>query len=183
MGGAEKAFAEISNKSALAWIVDRLAPQVERLVINANGDVARYQNSGLSVIADQRRDVGTPLAGLHAALHWAKDHRFDWLLTVPSDTPFLPRDLTGKLAAAACPAAIAVSGGQAHFLTGLWSTTLCETLDDAIGKEKLFRVKDWAAHARAANVTWSVIPFDPFFNVNTPEDLAEARLIAAEFSP
>ena len=116
-------------------------------------------------------------------MHWAKTGGFDWLLTVPSDTPFLPRDLISKLAATAQPAAIAASGGQDHFLTGLWSTTLCDTLDDAITKEKLFRVKDWATRAKAATVAWSVIPFDPFFNVNTPEDLAEARRIAAEFSP
>ena len=183
MGGVEKAFVEINGKSILDWIIARLAPQVERLVINANGDAARYQGTGLSVIADLRRDVGTPLAGLHASLHWAKINGFGRLLTVPSDAPFLPIDLVNKLAAVAQPAAIAASGGQSHFLTGLWPSGFYESLDDAITKEKLFRVKNWVVLAKAVTVTWPVVPFDPFFNVNTSEELVEARRIAAEYAP
>ena len=180
MGGVEKLLAEIGGVSILQRIVDRLAPQVAALAVNANGEVLRFASTGLAVIPDRRADVGTPLAGLHAALHWAKASGFDGVVTVPSDVPFLPRDLVTRLAAASQSAAIAASGGQDHYLTGLWSCFLLGALEDAITTEQMFRVKDWAKHAGAATVEWPVTPFDPFFNVNDWEDLAEANRIAAE---
>ena len=183
MGGIEKAFVEIGGKPILDRIVARLTPQVDRLVINANGDANRFAQSGLAVLPDLRADIATPLAGLHASLHWAAHNGAEWLLTVPADTPFLPRDLMQKLSTGSHDAVIAASGGQKHFLTGLWATSLLPVLESAITAKALVRVKDWAAKADAATVEWPVSLFDPFFNVNTPEDLAEAARIAAEFDP
>ena len=183
MGGVEKIFLEIGGKPILDRIVSRLAPHVDRLVINANGDASRFAQSGLAVLPDLRTNIATPLAGLHASLHWAARNGFDRLLTVPADTPFLPRDLMQKLSTGSHDAVIAASGGQKHFLTGLWATSLLPVLESAITAKALVRVKDWATEADAATVEWPVSLFDPFFNVNTPEDLAEAAHIAAEFDP
>lgn len=183
MEGVEKIFIEIGGKRILDRIVDRLAPQAGRLAINANGDIKRFESTGLAVIPDLPDDKQTPLAGLHAALHWTKANGFGWLLTVASDTPFLPRDLVAKLVTAHHEVAIAASGGQQHFLTGLWSVSLCAMLDDAIKNTHILRVQDWAKRMNAVALEWPVEPFDPFFNVNTPEDLAEAQKIAARFAP
>ncbi len=181
--GREKAFELLDGKTLLDHVVERVAPQVTTMVINANGNPGRFESSGLAVFPDRRSGVGTPLAGLHTALLFAREEGFNAALTVPSDAPFVPHDLVSRLAAERCAAAIAASGGQRHFLTGLWSHTLLEDLQSAIDDDAMVRVKDWVAACGAADVEWPVIPFDPFFNVNTPEELAEARRIAAEFRP
>ncbi len=181
MGGQEKIFTEIGGRPILDRIVDRLAHQVDRLAINANGDATRFRSSGLTIFPDLPDDAETPLAGLHAAFHWAKAHGFEALLTVPSDAPFLPRDLVAKLAAGKKETAIAASGGQVHYLTGLWPVVLSRSIDDAIRDTRMFRMQDWAKFADALPVEWPVQPYDPFFNVNTPADVAKAEKIAAEF--
>jgi molybdopterin-guanine dinucleotide biosynthesis protein A len=179
MGGEEKAFKIIGGRTILDRIIARVRPQVDTLAINANGDATRFFSTGLPVFADRLTDIATPLAGIHASLVWARDNGHDLLLTVPADTPFLPRDLVKRLAAPA----IAASGGQQHFIIGSWPTRLAGILEHAIRDDGLFRVKDWAALVKAKPVEWPATPYDPFLNVNTPEDLAEAARIAAEFDP
>jgi molybdenum cofactor guanylyltransferase len=179
--GREKAFELVRGRTIIERITSCLQDQVRKIVINANGDLSRLQDLGLPVIADIRK-AGTPLAGLHAALHFADEQGFDTALTLPSDTPFLPGDLAKRLAEARGPAAIAASGGQQHYLTGLWSRELLRGIEDALESPRLPRLQDWAKHCRAGIVEWPAEPYDPFFNVNTPEELAEARRIAAEFS-
>jgi len=179
MGGEEKAFKPVGGKTVLDRIIARIKPQVDILAINANGDSRRFSYTGLAVFPDRLTDSATPLAGVHASLAWARDHGHDRLLTVPADTPFLPRDLAQRLAAPA----IAASGGQEHFIIGLWPAGLADDLERAIRDDGLFRVMDWAARVHAEPVEWPTTPYDPFFNINTPQDLAEAARIAAEFDP
>jgi molybdopterin-guanine dinucleotide biosynthesis protein A len=180
--GAEKALTTVAGKPILQHIVERIAPQVDALALNTNGDPVRYLPIGIPVIADMRTDIGTPLAGLHAGLHWTVSQGLDAMLSLPSDCPFLPRDLTARLGAGTLPS-IASSGGQRHVLTGLWPSSLLATLDTALAEGGLFRVKDWAALVQVRHVEWTAVPVDPFFNVNTPEELAEANRIAAELAP
>lgn len=179
--GREKAFEIVRGRTIMERITTCLQGQVATIVINANGDVSRFSDTGLPVIADISK-AGTPLAGLHAALHFADTHGFDAALTLPSDFPFLPGDLVARLAGARRPAAIAASGGQQHYLTGLWSRDLLRELEQALESPRLPRLQDWARQCHAAAVEWPVEPYDPFFNVNTPEELAQAQRIAAEFS-
>jgi molybdopterin-guanine dinucleotide biosynthesis protein A len=155
---------------------------VNDIIINANGPAERFRDMGLSVIADLDSSVRTPLAGLHTALVHASQHDLDAVLTVPSDCPFLPVDLVPRLARVETAAAIAASGGQAHFVTGLWRPALLHDLGKVLYQPQLPRLQDWAREAGAVTVEWPVEPYDPFFNVNTPEDLAEANRIAAEFA-
>lgn len=176
--GREKALVEIAGKPIIRWIADRLAPQVAVLAINVNGtSLLRF---GLPVIVDCRTDIGTPLAGLHTALRWAREQGIAEVLTVPSDSPFIPLDLAERLGGKG--AAVAASGGREHFLTGRWPPTQLELLERALDGG-LRRVQDWAGQCKAERVSWPTIPFDPFFNVNTPEDLAKAEFFAAEFNP
>ncbi len=179
--GREKAVETLRGRTILSRIVSVLAPQLDEIVINANGDASRFSATGLSVIADVRPEVGTPLAGLHTALALGKTKGCDAVLTVPSDGPFLPGDLVARLRAAKGGAAIAASGGQAHYLTGLWPPGLLGKIERALAQPRFPRLQDWARDCEAAIVEWPSQPYDPFFNVNTPEELAEAERIAAEF--
>ena len=179
MGGREKALLELDSKPVILRVIEQFEPQVDQLVINANGEPARFSAFGLEVVPDVLTSLTTPLAGLHAALRFAKSVGADVLVTVPSDTPFLPFDLAAKLLenSMANGAAIASSGGQDHYIIGAWNKELLDDLERAIAKDGLFRVKDWARRASAQKVEWPVEPYDPFFNVNAPEDLLRAEQI------
>ena len=173
MGGLEKTFLSWDGQSILDRIVARLSPQVDALIVNANGDPARF--GGLTVVPDREAGTPTPLAGLLAVLTWGAGQGFDAVLTVPSDTPFLPRDMAEWLSGNG--PAIASAAGQDHYLTGLWPSALAPELDRCFASG-LIRVQDWARQVKARRVVWPDQPYDPFFNVNTPEDLAEAQRIS-----
>jgi len=179
MGGREKAFLELASKPVILHVIEQFEPQVDQLVINANGDAGRFSAFGLEVIPDVLTSLTTPLAGLHAALKLAKNIKAEILVTVPSDTPFLPFNLVAKLLEKAVVrgAAIAASGDQEHYLIGAWKGELLDDLESAIARDGLFRVKDWARRAAAQSVVWPVEPYDPFFNLNAPEDLRIAEQI------
>lgn len=180
MEAREKAFLELGGKSILSHLIERFGPQVDQLVINANGEPARFSEFGLVVIPDVLTSLTTPLAGLHASLQFAQKAKAEVLVSVPSDTPFLPPDLVSKFLekTVASGAAIASSGGQDHYIIGAWKTELLDDLERAIANNNLFRVKDWAHKVSAQKVEWPTHPFDPLFNVNTPEDLRIAEQIA-----
>ena len=167
MGGVEKPFLKLNNQTLLAHIVTRISPQVDHIVVNANGTAARFD---LPVVPDLLTALQTPLVGLHAVLAYAQN--FDAVLTVPGDGPFLPHDLCERLKPGP---AIARSREQDHYLTGLWPANLFSKLDDAIIKGGMVRMQDWVAACGAAKVSWPVQSPDPFFNINTPEDLALAQ--------
>ena len=179
MGGREKAFLELAAKPVILHVIEQFEPQVDQLLINANGDPTRFSEFGLDVVPDVLTSLTTPLAGLHAALKFTKSVAAEVLVTVPSDTPFLPFNLVAKLLEKALirGAAIAASGDQEHYIIGAWKTELLDDLESAIAKDNLFRVKDWANRASAQKVEWPVKPHDPFFNVNAPEDLRIAEQI------
>jgi len=180
--GREKALELIRERTLLEWIMSRLAGQAQAIMLNVNGDAERFAHLGVPVIQDVHTDIGTPLAGVHAALVHAHEKGFDAVLTVPSDVPFLPGDLVQRLAAASRHACVAASAGQQHYLTGLWSPSLLPDMERAMDEPRKPRLQDWCRMCGAEIVEWSTEPYDPFFNVNTPEELAEARRIAAEFN-
>ncbi len=173
--GREKAAVLLKSKPLLAHVLERLAPQVDAVIINANGPRFRFANYDCPVIPDLLSEVGTPLAGLHAVLRYARDKGHDAVATAPSDGPFLPPDLISRFKNTSVSAAIAMSGGQAHHLTGLWPVSLYEVLDQQLSQQTLQRVQDFATLAKATQVEWAIVPHDPFFNINTPEDLATAE--------
>ena len=179
--GREKAFQTICGRTIIERIASGLAGQAAVTVLNANGDTGRFVHLDLPIIPDARTDLAMPLAGVHTSLIHARDFGYDAVLTTPSDVPFLPGDLVQRLALASRRAAIAASGGQQHYLTGLWSPALLPDIERAMDGPQLPRLQDWARMCDAAVVDWPAYPYDPFFNVNTPEELAEAERIAAEF--
>jgi len=186
MGGGDKARIAIAGVTILQRVLDRLIPQCSRTIINANGDPARFADTGLAVVADSVPDFAGPLAGILAGLDWAAAQApdCDWLLSVPGDCPFLPRDLAARLhrarIAAGSPLACARSGQWRHPVVGLWPVALREDLRRALG-DGLRKIEVWTDRHGVAIADWPIEPFDPFLNVNTPEDKARAEAIAAEF--
>ncbi len=180
MGGVEKSFIPLDGATLIDRTISRLRFQVDEVVINANGDASRFAATGLMVVEDLLTEVGTPLAGLQAALYYGAHNGFDAVVTVPSDSPFLPLDLVERLleGGEVSGAAIARSGGQDHYLTGIWTSAMAKPLGRLIENEGVKRVQDFVTRAKAEKVVWAAVPHDPFFNINTPEDLALAELIA-----
>jgi len=185
MGGGDKALIRIGNETILARVLARLAPQTSGVVLNANGDLARFASFGLPVVADSVPDFAGPLAGVLAGLDWVAAHRPDieWIVSVPGDCPFLPRDLVARLHEARTaqdkPLACAKSGDWRHPVVGLWPVALREDLRHAITQEGLRKIEVWTARHGVALAEWSAEPVDPFFNVNTPEDVERATGLAA----
>ncbi|MBR0679356.1 molybdenum cofactor guanylyltransferase MobA [Roseomonas eburnea] len=180
MGGGDKPLRTLGGRPMLDHALARLAPQVAAVVLNANGDPARFASYGLPVVADGLPDYPGPLAGILAAMDWAAAERPDlpWIASVPGDSPFIPDDLVARLhaarEAASVPFACARSGGQTHPPVGLWPVALREELRAALlaGERKIDR---WTARHGCTHADWPDNPVDPFFNANAPEDLAIAE--------
>ena len=185
MGGGDKPMRTIGGKTILERVIARLKPQCAGLVLNANGDPARFAAFGLPVIADDVADFPGPLAGILAALDWMAANRPDVkrVLSAAADCPFLPRDLVTRLeqarAAENAELAVAASDGQIHPVIGLWSVHLRHELRHALVKEDIRKIDRWTARYPLASVTWPITPLDPFFNANTVDDITEAERLAA----
>jgi molybdopterin-guanine dinucleotide biosynthesis protein A len=187
MGGGDKALLRLGDKTLLDRTLERLKPQCYGVVINANGDPKRFASLGLPVFADSVPDFAGPLAGILAGLDWAAKHEpeIHWIASVPGDCPFLPLDLLRRLHEArleeGTPLACAKSGNWRHPVVGLWRIDLREDLRTALTHERLHKIEVWTARHGVALAEWMVDPVDPFFNVNTPEDLAKAADLAKRY--
>ncbi len=186
MGGGDKGLRVIDGKTILARVIARIGPQVDRLAINANGDPERFIDFALPVIADDMPDRPGPLAGVLAAMTYAAEFTpCQRVLSVASDCPFLPRDLAPRLLAITklhdARVAVARSGGFAQPTIALWDVSLRHDLRRALADEGLRKIDRFTARYPVSHVDWPVEPYDPFFNANTPEDLALAESIAARY--
>ncbi|MFL5046850.1 MAG: molybdenum cofactor guanylyltransferase MobA [Xanthobacteraceae bacterium] len=185
MGGGDKALIHIGEATILERVLARIAPNCAGIVLNANGDPTRFARFGLPVISDDVAGFAGPLAGILAGLDWAASHEpdIDWVVSVPGDCPFLPRDLVQRLHAArrdaGSPLACAQSGAWRHPVVGLWRVALRHDLRHALIDEDLRKIEVWTARHGVALAEWPAHPVDPFFNVNTPEDVAEATRLAS----
>jgi molybdopterin-guanine dinucleotide biosynthesis protein A len=186
MGGGDKALIRIGGEAILDRVLAVLRGKCDPIILNANGDPARFVRYDLPVIADSVPDFAGPLAGILAGLDWAAAHApgTEWLVSVPGDCPFLPPDLVGRLhavrAEAGTPLACARSGDWRHPVVGLWRVDLRDDLRHALTVEDLRKIEIWTARQGVAIASWSDQPIDPFFNVNTPDDVATADRVAKQ---
>ena len=184
MGGGDKNLRLLGGKPMLAHVIERAKPQVDTLVLNANGDPQRFASFGLPIIADSVTGFVGPLAGVLAGHDWAAAHLPDAELVASfaTDAPFFPRDLVRRLAVAleegGFDLACAQSNGQAHPVFGLWPVSLREALREALAGG-LRKVDRWTVRYKLVEVEFLAEPVDPFFNANSPEDLAEAERLVA----
>jgi molybdopterin-guanine dinucleotide biosynthesis protein A len=190
MGVSDKPLVAIGGRPMLARVIERLAPQVERIVINANGDPARFAAYGLPVVPDTIEGFPGPLAGILAGMRWSHanlpEARF--LVSVASDTPFFPENLVMRLAEGCGrdeeSIALAASAAGTHPVFGLWPVALADDLEAFLKSDGGGKILTYAERHLRLNVPFDdiVLPggqtVDPFFNVNTPQDAALAEQIA-----
>lgn len=184
-GGGDKTLADISGEAILARVVARLKPQAGRVVLNINGDAERFSGFRLETVADGENAELGPLSGILAAMDWAAEHApgVSLIASVSSDLPFLPDDLVARLDAARNGGvAIAESQGRRHPTIGLWPVVVRPAVADALARRAL-SVNRLAADLNAVAVAFPMRDIggqeiDPFFNVNTRDDLAAARVLA-----
>jgi molybdopterin-guanine dinucleotide biosynthesis protein A len=184
MGGGDKSLLSLgASCRVLDQVIARLGAQVDQMVLNANGDPTRFDEFGLPVVADSLDGFLGPLAGVLAGLDYAADHGFDHIVSVAADTPFFPTDLVSALDTASkhmdVPIALAatkIEGGKTvrHPTFGLWPVALREDLRSAL-QNGLRKVVLWTDQHRAETHVFDSGEIDPFFNINTPEDLELAN--------
>ena len=185
MGGGDKSLRLLGGRPVLAHVVARARPQVAALVLNANGDPARFADFGLPVAPDVIEGFAGPLAGILTGLAWAEANLpgCEWLASFACDAPFLPEDLVARMLAAVeaegAELACAASRGRAHPVFGLWPLGLRADLEAAMRDEEIRKVDRWTARHRLVQVDFPEVEtpqglLDPFFNANRPEDLDEA---------
>lgn len=188
LGGGDKALRLVGGRTVLARLIERMTPQVTRLILNANDDPARFEAVGLPIVADSLPGHPGPLAGVLAALEWAasSEPATEWVVTVPGDAPFLPRDLVARLHAersrGKATFACAASNGWTHPVVGLWPVSVREELRRAVAVEGVRKIDAFTGRHPSTAVEWPATPMDPFLNVNTPEDLAEADRLATAYA-
>ena len=191
MGGGDKALLQIGGQTLLQRVIHRLQPQVAGMALNANGDPARFDGFGLPVLPDSIDGFPGPLAGVLAGLDWAAEQGAEAIVTVAADTPFFPVDLvdvlqdtaqgmTHPLVLAATPRgeektkSMSRSGLIRHPTFGLWPVALRDDLRAAL-HEGIKKVVIWTEHHKGREAVFPTESGDPFFNVNTPEDLMAAE--------
>lgn len=187
MGGGDKFLRPLGGRPLLARVIERAAPQVDALVINANGEAERFAPFGLPVEPDHVSGFAGPLAGVLTGLEWTRRNApvCDLVASFATDAPFFPLDLVSRLERgmieAGADIACAASGGRPHPVFALWPVSLAEELREAMLAEGVRKVDVFTARYKLVVVDWPLEPGDPFFNANRPEDLAEAeRLLAGE---
>jgi len=187
MGGGDKPLRSVAGRTILSRVIARLEPQCDGLVLNANGDPARFSASALAVVADGVPGFAGPLAGILAALDYAAVERPDiaYVASAAADTPFLPRDFVSRLhtarEAAGTPLACAESGGRTHPVNALWPVAMRQDLRRALVEEGLRKIDLFTARHGVASAAWEIEPIDPFFNANAPEDLVAAEALIRRY--
>jgi len=186
MGGGDKNQRTLAGRSILDHVIERVRPQVATLVLNANGDPARFARYGLPVVADVVDGYAGPLAGILTGMEWAVAHAPDcqWIASFPTDAPFLPIDLVDRMqqavAAEGADMACAQSGDRVHPPIAIWPVRLHEALRRAMLTEDMRKIDRWTARYDIVHVPFNGTDMDPFFNINQAENLEEAeRYVAA----
>ncbi len=185
-GGGDKGLADLGGQSILARVIAQFRPQVSRLILNINGDPGRFAEYGIQVVSDNENPELGPLSGLLAAMDWAVQHApaCTAIATVSADVPFLPNDVVARLDAdREGGVAIAMSGDRRHPTIAIWPMNTRQTISEALNNRAL-SVDKLAAKLKAVAVAFPMrdirkTKVDPFFNINTPDDLSTARALLA----
>lgn len=187
MGGGDKTLRTLGGRPILEHIVERVRSQTTELILNANGDPARFAHLKLPVVADVVEGFAGPLAGILTALEWCRMERprIEWVASFATDAPFLPLDLVARLANAVASdgadIACAKSDDRTHPVFAIWPVRLAGDLRRALIEEDMRKIDRWTERYRVAHVEFDCQPVDPFFNINRPENLTEAeKLLALE---
>ena len=184
MGGVEKSLMQLGGSHPIEWVVERLSKQVGPLALNANGDASRFDFLGLPVLPDTISGFVGPLAGVLAGMRWANEvHGASHILTAAADTPFIPLSIASRLSARVNSnddIAMASSMGRIHPVFGLWPVSLADALEHFLVDEDKRKILEFANRYTLHEVNFDDEGRDPFFNINTPEDLKQAEQMITE---
>lgn len=185
MGGADKPLTQINGTSLLQYVIDRAKPQIDHLLLNANGDTERYAQYGLPMQADIVPDFAGPLAGVVSAMAWARAFQPEasHVITMAADTPFYPHDYVERMLAAIDDEhalACASYKQRTQPVFGLWPIDLHNELHHALTEEGIHKVDLFTARYAVADVKFDEVPYNPFFNVNRLDDIAQGEALLAE---
>ena len=182
MGGGVKSLKKFNNKYIFDRIFENLQTQVDKVIINSNDSENLFVKYNVEVIKDSLEGFLGPLAGLHATLEWLNKNApyINWLVTVPGDTPFIPKNLVKKLLDKVKNSnnkiVLAQSNGKTHPIIGIWQLDLFESLKNSLNSGNR-KIMDWASQHSLEYVEFTNSKYDPFFNINCNEDLIEAKEI------
>ena len=176
MGGGDKGRLMLGDQSLIHRVIDRIAPQVDKVVLNANGDLSRFDDLELPVVADSIPNYPGPLAGVLAGMDWAAEHGYEWLISVAADTPAFPLDLVERLTEGNTPVVLAATpdperGRLPQPTFGRWQVALRDELRAAL-HDGVRKIRQWT---QAQGESLVLFGEDDFFNINTPDDLAWAE--------
>ena len=181
MGGGIKSLQEFNKKKIFDRILEKISPEIQKVIINCNSEEKKFTKYNLPIFNDLKKGYLGPLAGIHAAMKWIIDFspEVEWLITLPGDTPFIPDDLVfqfKKKISTNSKIILVKSNNRTHPAVGLWNTNLFSSLDKALdsGARKIL---NWAELHPIEYLNYEYKEYDPFFNINTEEDLREAALI------
>ena len=189
MGGGDKNLLQLFGKSILRHVVEKTEPQVDTLILNANGDANRFSEFGLPVVRDVIEGYAGPLAGILTGLHWASENvpTCQWVATFATDAPFVPKNLVAKLLQSieveGVDMACAISNDRTHPPFALWPVRLKDQLRAAMVDEEMRKIDLWTARYKIAHVPFLVDGIDPFFNINKPDHLEEAERFFSSKKP
>lgn len=184
MGGGDKCLLPLAGKTLLQRTIDRAQPQVTQLLLNANGNSLRFARTRLPVVPDVFPDNLGPLAGIHAGLNWmqTKSPTAEWLVSFASDTPFFPTDLAEQFLSAVSSGTklvVASSKLNIHPVFALWHISLKVEIETQLKTGKAPRLQEWMKNHNPVQVDFPADKYEPFFNINTPQDLYAAEPVAA----
>jgi len=181
MGGGDKCLLPLAGKTLLQRAIERAPPQVDELLLNANGNSLRFARTRLPVVADRFSNNPGPLAGVHAGLEWLNQDNpnAEWLATFASDTPFFPSDLVSKLLTTAlnkkAQIAVATTTNGIQPVFALWHASLLGSIEQQLNSGSIPRLQDWIQQHNHVPVEFDIGAYDPFFNINSPQDLYAAE--------
>ncbi len=184
MGGGDKCLLSIGDKSILQRTIDHAEAQVNRLLLNCNGDEARFNVAGLPIVKDIFEGWRGPLAGVHAALRWMTTNQPDsqWLVSFAADTPFFPENLVTRLLKYAdshdYEVIVATHKNEMQPLFALWNISLLRKLEEHLQNNGNPKMQAWIKSQQHIGVEFENAYQDPFFNINTPADFAAAESMA-----
>ena len=179
--GKDKLFLEFNNKKLIEYTIDKVKKYLKKIIIITNQDNKFFFENNLTTVKDCVEGQLGPLVGILTAMKWAKENlsKCSWIATFPCDTPFFPESIIKRFIEESekkeSLILCASSHGRKHNIFGLWSLDLYEKLKDDLINKKVRKVQDWTEKNKIKNLEFKFKDYDPFFNINTEEDLEFAK--------